>query len=1571
MSTGSNAEDGVRSLSIAQLTPRLMSSAGLSSSAGLTRAERFEDEKRRIIDSCFSKVDANGQLAESYITHIRVQEDAAYPSSPPPPSSTPDNKKPRLIVIAVRSTGRVRMHKARENSNGSFSIGKTWNLEDLSAIESFSSVLQPSSAQEQQRKLWAGEMGFVVTIAKPYYWQAGTAKEKEFFIASLVKIYKKYTKGQTPDLIGFDPKERDMMLGLVAGQSGSNQQASSQVAPDQQPNNRFVAPGDTRPSQVGLPFPGQGRGLMRPPEQRASNSERSERSNQDSSPAPQQPPLAPRQRPSEEPLPLQQKEKPGTAQGQHVQVPYYQSRDLNRQPRPRASMGHGVRQASSREQMRVQERDRSRSTPLTKPSLVSSQRLTPQSSHSELGAARSESPGGSSISSREPSIVPKGLPIQVPGRPANYQNGGPEHVDSTPMDGASLFNSTVSRWRPNEAPAENSRDTSPLSLRVPKPQGTTNSAASVSEDSAEEGPRHVLPERRRPPMVAFNVVGHQDSFDGHKSRDNVTPLPLSGLHKDQDRPPSAASSSTPAVVPAGRMPGGFYPTPENSALPTPTERPEPPSFYPSESGIEPASTLGGVTPEPTASTPIPPPQPDEDGEVHRPGLGPMIKKKSNKDVASTFRKAATAYNAFKPRVGGAAERVKALDVRNNSQSPDGINGVVPAPSLLRQVTEDEARASTPERVQNNKIVAQQLADDVPQVTVSSPESAAEIIEEVREEVVIRNASAGASSTEAGKQAVKQTEHTRRHKRRSEQQAKYLASLNIDPNILEGRGLDFESILNDFGWGSDGISQSKKIELSAVVLETDLRRELGRVEAGSWLGHLEQKDERVETVEKMLDRAIAECDELDGLLTLYGVELSSLNDDVAFIEAQSQGLQVQTANQKLLHTELQHLVNTISISPRQLEPLKRSDIGSPDGLEAIESSLLLLYKALNTIDPALRQGNALMTPEPGQTRPKSGMLPGNGEISDMRALQDKKAIYLSETAMFLERLKQHLDMRISAALSSTKDALVRNSIKPSTKLDPGVHDLARSSLWQYSPLLLFTKEIDFSTWQTLMRTYYLRARSLYSDELRDNITAWKKAARQPAAEDAEVLFTSQDKDFEGSGMSSAARKLTVKRSQTLAKSLRSASGDKTGKGQSLSGNASHPYETFASVVDETVPLISMEQNFIVDFFHATSLENIDFADAVAFAPPSERRGTNLYTRKLMEPDRGMARRVGELMEEMFGFWAGDLQNLVEWAIKSDPLQGIGILTTLSHHISVLTETSQEFLSRTFSTLQQRLAGLFARFVDDQIRAIEDTKVKIKKRKGIIMFMRVFPNFSAAIENTYTSAADEDLEGTSEVRVMIDEAYARINKAMFESLKVIAKETPAIMTSQGGMQQGQGPEPEDKEALNYHILLVENMNHYIDEVDDRNDAVLGEWKGKALMERAEHLELYVVAVIRRPLGKLLDFLESTESLLATTFDPPSLATRPSHSRAAAKKALGAIDAKELRRGVDTLRKRVEKHFGDADDAAVSRNLVAMVLRECERKYVAVWERTVRIVDSVYEGGVEIEWRKEDVAVSFRRQ
>lgn len=292
---------------------------------------------------------------------------------------------------------------------------------------------------------------------------------------------------------------------------------------------------------------------------------------------------------------------------------------------------------------------------------------------------------------------------------------------------------------------------------------------------------------------------------------------------------------------------------------------------------------------------------------------------------------------------------------------------------------------------------------------------------------------------------------------------------------------------------------------------------------------------------------------------------------------------------------------------------------------------------------------------------------------------------------------------------------------------------------------------------------------------------------------------------------------------------------------------------------------------------------------------------------------------------------------------------------------LDDSNQEFSIHALQKMHTRLMGLFSRFVDEQIRGIEDTKVKVNKRKGVISFMRVFPHFSTAVENMLSQPSGEFCD----IRVAVNEAYDRINRAMWESLKFIAKEAPG---QPPGVAASAG-DPEDKEVLNYHILLIENMNHYMEEVDVHNLPVLQRWQDRARQDFNEHMKLYLDAVIHRPLGKLLDFIQSIETLQANG-NAADIASRASHSRMVAKKVLSSYDAKEVKRGVEMLKKRVEKHFGDADDPGLSRSLVLKVLRECEIRYEDAWDRMRRIIDTVYEGQLEMEWRKEDALAMFRR-
>jgi hypothetical protein len=216
--------------------------ARTTSTSELSLMEEYREEKRRFIESCFSRLDGDGSseccnrkgqsihprlikhralVIESYIAHIRVLEDAAFLASPPPPSSMAENKKSRCLVMAVRKSGHVRIHKARENANGTFSIGKTWRLDDLIAIQVYGNIW-PLTRLELQQKEWASDEGFLLTFGKSYYWQALFTEERDFFLTALIMVYRKYTGGKytsgkytggkVPELNGFSDAERAIMI---------------------------------------------------------------------------------------------------------------------------------------------------------------------------------------------------------------------------------------------------------------------------------------------------------------------------------------------------------------------------------------------------------------------------------------------------------------------------------------------------------------------------------------------------------------------------------------------------------------------------------------------------------------------------------------------------------------------------------------------------------------------------------------------------------------------------------------------------------------------------------------------------------------------------------------------------------------------------------------------------------------------------------------------------------------------------------------------------------------------------------------------------------------------------------------------------------------------------------------------------------------------------------------------------------------------------------------------------------------------------------------------------------------
>lgn len=281
-----------------------------------------------------------------------------------------------------------------------------------------------------------------------------------------------------------------------------------------------------------------------------------------------------------------------------------------------------------------------------------------------------------------------------------------------------------------------------------------------------------------------------------------------------------------------------------------------------------ASALSMLSPTDSTS-PSTPASPEEN---YRPGLGPMIKKKkSAKEVANAFRKAANAGLAFQPRAGGAAARLQAAAEKAASDA-DGVNGVfVPAPkSPVAKLTPEPERTAesldaavsglktpglpTPEPTPEP---AQLTKEDVP-----APSKAAAQAKPKEEPKALEPV----AQPEAPKERGPTAEEVRK-KQLSQNAAKYARALGVNPVLLEGRTADIEGIFEDIGW-----KEGRQNKRAYDDLLAEIKRELSKVETGSWLDAFEGTDDRVVAVSTMLDKAIAECEELDGLLTLYNVEL---------------------------------------------------------------------------------------------------------------------------------------------------------------------------------------------------------------------------------------------------------------------------------------------------------------------------------------------------------------------------------------------------------------------------------------------------------------------------------------------------------------------------------------------------------------------------------------------------------------------------------------------------------------------------------------------------------------------------
>ncbi|GJE91989.1 exocyst complex component Sec3-domain-containing protein [Phanerochaete sordida] len=134
------------------------------------------DVAQRIISTALVKLSAAGSGQHTYVSHLKVLEEN--------PQRNGGGLKTRYLVLAESDSGDALIHKAKKNSDGTFSVGKTWPLSFLRRIE----VVEP--------------VGVSLTLRRTYSWQAEDAGERDSFVAALIRHFRLANPGSPLHIVG-------------------------------------------------------------------------------------------------------------------------------------------------------------------------------------------------------------------------------------------------------------------------------------------------------------------------------------------------------------------------------------------------------------------------------------------------------------------------------------------------------------------------------------------------------------------------------------------------------------------------------------------------------------------------------------------------------------------------------------------------------------------------------------------------------------------------------------------------------------------------------------------------------------------------------------------------------------------------------------------------------------------------------------------------------------------------------------------------------------------------------------------------------------------------------------------------------------------------------------------------------------------------------------------------------------------------------------------------------------------------------------------------------------------------
>ncbi|PJF17479.1 Exocyst complex, component Exoc1 domain-containing protein [Paramicrosporidium saccamoebae] len=437
---------------------------------------------------------------------------------------------------------------------------------------------------------------------------------------------------------------------------------------------------------------------------------------------------------------------------------------------------------------------------------------------------------------------------------------------------------------------------------------------------------------------------------------------------------------------------------------------------------------------------------------------------------------------------------------------------------------------------------------------------------------------------------------------------------------------------------------------------------------------------------------------------------------------------------------------------------------------------------------------------------------------------------------------------------------------------GLDDLV-PFLQAYSPLITALHRIDGRRHTEVVTSYQMEMSTIFRRETADLLEVLKNTRLiKRGPDEKNYLFVSLSASMVGDKMSSMGERLI-------------SMGQKT-SGANVS---SRKFSTLPLFDPNVLPELESGEGLLPDqIFHLMIMciaLVMDIQQSVCAQIFYEMREGEV------ESDERLLRMVDSMMMAAFASADEVLGSFIDYVTKLDNSISIDLLVVLDIRIQQL-QTQLPIFAKMLTTLRRRLVSIAEVFIADQVAVIEAMKFSARKRSGIFPFVSLFPTFITRMEKVAG-----DTQGPT--RELMNKGYERLTAAIFRSLDALAAEAERSA--------------DEKERINASVMNIQNSHYLVSQLDAIKSPAVETSLRLAQSRFDHHLSLYSSLSLHRFFSKLLEFFDGISAQLENT-PPEEVAFHASYSKASAKRVLTAYPVREVRKNLELVWVRVEKHFGD---------------------------------------------------------